>query len=103
MKYFLLYIIKLYWLIIPKNKRRACIYHKSCSRHIYAITNEKGLSSGIKALKTRIKTCRPNHEIIYLDKENTLLIKLSNGTILQQNEISANIVSTYTKTMTSKA
>ena len=57
---------------------------------------------GLKALTTRIKTCRPNHEIIYLDKENTLLIKLSNGTILQQNEISENIVSAYTDTMISR-
>ena len=102
MKYLLLYIIKLYWLLIPKDKRRACVYHKSCSRYVYDITNEKGLFAGIKALTTRIKTCRPNHEIIYLDKENTLLIKLSNGTILQQNEISDNIVSTYSNTMTSR-
>ena len=102
MKHFLLGFIKLYWFFIPADKRRTCIYHKSCSRHVYDITSEKGLFFGLKALRTRIKTCRPNHEIIYLDKENTLLIKLSNGTILQQNEISANIVSAYTDTMTSR-
>ena len=99
MKHFLLFFIKLYWLFIPADKRLTCIYHKSCSRHVYDITSEKGLLVGLKALSARIKTCRPNHEIIYLDKENTLLIKLSNGTILQQNEISENIVSAYTDTM----
>ena len=99
MRHLLLCFIKLYWLFIPADKRRTCIYHKSCSRHVYDITSEKGLFLGLKALTTRIKTCRPNHEIIYLDKENTLLIKLSNGTILQQNEISDNIVSAYTDTM----
>jgi len=102
MKYILLYLIKLYWLFIPANKRRTCIYHKSCSRYVYDIANEKGLLLGLKALIYRIKTCRPNHEIIFLDKENTFLIKLSNGTILQENEISENIISTYTKTLENK-
>ena len=103
MKYLLLYIIKLYWLFMPANKKSTCIYHKSCSRYVYNITSEKGLFLGLKALRNRIKTCRPNHEIIYLDKENILLIKLSNGTILQQNEISENIISTYTKTIDNRA
>lgn len=102
MKHFLLYFIKLYWLFIPADKRRTCIYHKSCSRHVFDITTENGLLFGLKALTTRIKTCRPNHKVIYLDKENTLLIQLSNGTILQQNEISKNIVSAYTDTMDSR-
>jgi putative component of membrane protein insertase Oxa1/YidC/SpoIIIJ protein YidD len=101
MRHFLLYIIKLYWFFIPADKRRTCIYHKSCSRHVYDITSEKGLFFGLKALTIRIKTCRPNHEIIYLDKENTLLIKLSDGTTLQENEIASNIVSLYkNKSMT---
>lgn len=99
MKHFLLSFIKLYWFFIPLDKRRTCLFHKSCSRHVYDITSEKGLFLGLKALMTRIKTCRPNHEVIYLDKEKTLLIKLSDGTILQQNEISENIVSIYTETM----
>lgn len=99
MKHFLLWLIKLYWLLISPDKRRTCIFHKSCSKYVYDITNEKGLFHGLKALITRIKTCRPNHEIIYLEKEKILLIKLSDGTILQQNEISESIVSAYSYTM----
>lgn len=59
------------------------------------MTNEKGILFGFKALRHRFKTCRPGHEIIYLDKEDVLLIKLSNGTILQENEIASNIVAIY--------
>jgi putative component of membrane protein insertase Oxa1/YidC/SpoIIIJ protein YidD len=95
MKYALLVVIRLYWLFIPADKRRTCLYRKSCSKHVYDVTNENGLLTGLKALTTRIKTCRPNHEVIYLGKENTLLIKLSNGTTLQQNDISESIVFYY--------
>lgn len=102
MKHLLLHFIKLYWRFIPREKRKTCIYHTSCSIYVYDITSEKGLLLGLMALTSRIKTCRPNHEIIYLEKENTLLIKLSNGTILQQNEISEKIVSAYTGTMISR-
>ncbi|MES2132676.1 MAG: membrane protein insertion efficiency factor YidD [Bacteroidota bacterium] len=99
MKYPLLFVIRFYWLVIPASKRNICLYHKSCSKHVYDVTNEKGLFVGLKELATRIKTCRPNHEVIYLDQENVLLIKLSNGTTLQQNEISENIVSAYINKM----
>lgn len=93
MKFPLLFVIRFYWLVIPASKRNICLYHKSCSKHVYDVTNEKGLFVGLRALATRIKTCRPNHEIVYLKKENMVLIKLSNGVTLQQNEISENIIS----------
>lgn len=95
MRFLLVIPIKLYWLLIPADKRRTCIYSTSCSRHVYQMTNEKGILFGFKALRHRFKTCRPGHEIIYLDKEDVLLIKLSNGTILQENEIASNIVAIY--------
>ncbi len=95
MKYSLLFVIRLYWWLIPTGKRRSCIYRKSCSRYVYDVTDDKGLLAGLRALTNRVNTCRPNHEIIYLDKEHTLLIKLANGTILQQDEISESIVSLY--------
>lgn len=92
MKYPLLFMIRMYWWLIPSGKRRVCLYRKSCSRHVYDVTSEQGLFVGLKALNARVKTCRPNHEIIYLDEEDALLIKLANGTFLQQHEISESIV-----------
>lgn len=97
MRFTLILIIKIYWLVFPESKRRNCIYHKSCSKHVFDITKEKGLFFGLKALINRVKTCKPNHEIIYLEKEDTVIIKLANGAILQQNEISSIIVSLYKK------
>jgi len=95
MKYLLKALIKLYWLVIPESKRRNCIYRVSCSRQVYKITNEYGFIKGIKELSHRFKTCRPNHEIIKVDKENVLFIKLKDGTFLKEDEIAVSILEQY--------
>ncbi len=99
MKHFLLILVKLYWFFVSPEKRRHCIYSKSCSKHVYDTANENGLLAGLNAMFVRIKTCRPNHEVVYLEKENIVLLKLSNGTILQQDQISSYIVSPYMDTL----
>ena len=50
---------------------------------------------GIKSLFVRMKSCRPNYEVVYLEKENVILLKLANGTMLQQGEIADHIVTAY--------
>ena len=59
MKYFLLLIIKFYWFAIPKNKRRNCLFKKSCSHFVFETTAQYGLVRGLQALQYRIKNCRP--------------------------------------------
>jgi len=97
MKYLLIFLVKFYWFIYPEHKRRNCIFSISCSRYVFNVTKEKGLLNGLKALNQRFKTCRPNHQIFYLDSENIVIIKLSDGSILQENEIASNIISNYKK------
>ena len=58
MKYLFLLIIKLYW-IIPKRRRKKCIFHETCSRHTYKAFSEKGVREGVRILKQRTKQCRP--------------------------------------------
>ena len=72
MRFVLILIIKIYWFVFPESKRRKCIYHKSCSKHVYDITMEKGLLNGFKELIYRIKTCKPNHEIVYLEMNSAI-------------------------------
>lgn len=95
MKYLLIIPIKLYWLIVSETKRRSCLHNVSCSKHIYNVTNQTGLIKGIAALVHRIKTCRPGSEVIGLSEENTVLLKLVNGSVLSEKEISIDIVKIY--------
>ncbi|WP_435226168.1 membrane protein insertion efficiency factor YidD [Niabella hirudinis] len=64
MRYILLFAIHLYWLLIPKNKRKRCLFKETCSKYVYRITRQQGLHAGIKALKDRKKKCRPGYYYI---------------------------------------
>lgn len=68
----------MYWLIIPKHKRRKCLFKKSCSRYVYDTTKSEGFISGLRALKFRINNCNPHYSIMELNKEQVLITKANN-------------------------
>lgn len=86
MKYLLLFLIRIYWNLIPVSKRNICLFKESCSRHVYRITKEKGFIAGVNALKFRIATCRPQYELFKVD--DMFILKLKNGSLIYENEIS---------------
>lgn len=92
MKIILKTIIRLYWFFIPGHWRRNCIYRTSCSKHVYEITDKSGWRNGIRAFAERYQTCRPGYEVIFLPKENQLLVKLTGGRILQEHELAPDLV-----------
>ncbi len=78
MKIFLLAIIKLYWFLIPKQKRRKCLFKTSCSNYVYEKTKHEGLISGLRALKFRINNCNSNYMIIEIHGEKVLITRANN-------------------------
>jgi uncharacterized protein len=74
MKLLLLYIIKIYWLI-PKDKRRQCLFKLSCSHYVYKITREKGFVAGIGALRKRYSQCKPGYAIYETDGTEWVILK----------------------------
>lgn len=69
MRICLLFLIKIYWFIKPKNKKASCIFKKSCSNYVYETTKNKGLIAGLKSLKFRVKNCSYGFEL-YKNLEN---------------------------------
>lgn len=80
----------MYWLLVPKHKRRKCLFKKSCSNYVYDITKSEGFISGLKALRFRMCNCNPYHSIMELDGQNILITK-TNET-LQEHEINPSIL-----------
>ncbi|ARV08190.1 hypothetical protein BTO05_00495 [Winogradskyella sp. PC-19] len=93
MKVFLLIVIKLYWYLIPKNRRRKCLFKKSCSNYVYETTKSEGLFSGLKALKFRVKNCNPHYSIMELDGEKVLITK--SNKIFKENFINQSIITSF--------
>ncbi|WP_259109498.1 membrane protein insertion efficiency factor YidD [Chryseobacterium sp. JUb7] len=53
MKKLLIFLIKIYWITTPPQKRRKCIFRQSCSKHVYEKTMNDGFISGLKAFRYR--------------------------------------------------
>lgn len=86
MKWFLIAIIKFYWIIVPENKKRTCLFKETCSRHVYRHTVEHGFFKGIKALVQRVRKCRRGYHL-YIG-ENGFEMRLADGSIICEEEIS---------------
>ncbi len=90
MKQFLLILIRIYWLSIPKSKRRSCLFKISCSNHVYRVTKDKGLISGLKALRFRIKNCNSEYAVIKIDNKPVLISASSK--VFDESEINYSIL-----------
>jgi len=84
MKYILLIIIRLYWLI-PCTYRRKCIFKESCSHYVYKNTHKRGIIGGIKSLRQRVYTCRQPQGFIET-KDGQQLVILADGNTIQREQ-----------------
>lgn len=91
MKWAFLTLIKIYWKILPENKRRSCLFRESCSRYVHRHIVEHGFFSGCKAFKLRVQQCRKGYQLY--SGAHGFEIKLADGSIIEEEEISPNLLS----------
>ncbi len=89
MKWTILFVIRLYWLI-PKRYKRSCLFKVSCSNFVYKSAQERGFLCGISAYLTRKKQFRPGYQII-ISKSIGNQIKLVDGCFISENEVSSKV------------
>ena len=89
MKYVLLGIVQLYWLLIPQSNRRKCIFQKSCSKYVYEETQKNGLIKGLMALQYRFQNCRGGYRTFRNPINGKIEILLPNGEIIKEKDFRA--------------
>ena len=92
MKYILLFIVKGYWILKPKNKKPCCIFRKSCSHYIYDKTKKEGFIEGVKALRFRIKNCKYGFELFINPINNKIQMILPNKSIIKEQGIAKRLL-----------
>ena len=94
MKNILLLIISIYWLI-PKNKRRQCLFKESCSHYVYNATKKYGLRNGLQALQYRIRNCNKGSYVFTNPITNKIQMVLQNNEIIEEENIANYILQMY--------
>lgn len=92
MKYLILFIIQIYWKLIPTSKRKKCIFKKSCSNYVFEKTQKEGFISGLKAFRFRYKNCRGNFAIFQNPITNKIQMILPSQTIIDKEEIAERLI-----------
>ena len=97
MKFTFLFLIKLYWKVIPERKRRNCLFKETCSHYVYRTTVEDGFFEGVGALRQRIKKCRKGFQLY--SSLSGFEIELADGSVIKEEEISPRFLEPiYSKT-----
>ena len=85
-------IIRTYWFLIPPNRRRACLFKESCSRHVYRQA-DAGAYTAIKAFRFRFGACRPGLvRLEVTDLDGMILFMMRNGSIVRADLLVAGLI-----------
>ena len=89
MKILLIFIIKVYWIIVPEKLRGVCLFSESCSKHVFRKLNDEGLNSGIKSFIYRFNNCRHPYLLRKIPQTEEYKLHLKSGQILNNDEINS--------------
>ncbi len=90
MKWILIAIIRLYWLLAPQSIRERCIFRETCSRHVMRCTHERGVTGGWRALTLRMRQCRPGYVLLSADirtANGSRLVLVADGSLIDANDL----------------
>ncbi len=92
MRYLILLVIKMYWLLIPQSNRRKCIFKKSCSNYVFETTQKEGFIKGLKAFQFRYHNCRGNFQVFKNPINDKIQILLPSQIIVEREEIAERVI-----------
>jgi len=87
MRWLILLIIRMYWSIIPSNRRRQCIFKTSCSHYVYNETSDKGVLGGLKAFIYRYRNCRGGYMCYLNPVTKRAEMVLLTGEVIQEDQM----------------
>jgi putative component of membrane protein insertase Oxa1/YidC/SpoIIIJ protein YidD len=92
MRIVLLLLIRLYWAVISKSKRRRCLFRTTCSQYVFRVTRQEGLYKGLMALKYRFVNCRGGFHIFEHPVNGCKIMVLPNGQAIDEKEIAERLL-----------
>ncbi|MDR2284817.1 MAG: membrane protein insertion efficiency factor YidD [Sphingobacterium sp.] len=92
MRYLLLAVIKVYWLIIPRDRRCKCIFRHSCSKFVFDVTRREGFMAGSRVLLFRMRNCNGHFDIITDHGSGERKMYLKGGAVVGETDIAERLL-----------
>lgn len=95
MKWLILIVIKIYWMVFSKKKEPSCIFKETCSHYVYRKSKDVGFIGGVSAFLDRLKKCRNGYQLY--TSLNGFEMELVDGSIIKEDEIAPRILMPFYK------
>jgi putative component of membrane protein insertase Oxa1/YidC/SpoIIIJ protein YidD len=96
----ILFVIRVYWFLIPKKNRKTCVFKESCSNFVFRATKNDGSIKGLRAFLFRYKNCNSGIQVFVNPISNQLNVRLPSGEILSQQELAPHFVEKHLTILT---
>lgn len=96
-------LIRLYWVAVPKSRRRRCLFAESCSHHVYRLVRDEGARVGIRALRMRWKQCRPGYRVNWSATDGELCLVLVDQTVLPRGSVAPSVLAPLCAALSARA
>ena len=63
MRYVVIGVIRIYWVLWPRDRNRLCLFRETCSHYVHRIAREYGAWRAMRALLERMRQCRPGYSV----------------------------------------
>lgn len=70
--------------------RNVCLFHESCSNHVYRVVINESIAEGIKAFRKRFSECKTPYLIVKQGSETYM--HLNTGRVLTKDEINPDLI-----------
>ncbi|MSU63552.1 MAG: membrane protein insertion efficiency factor YidD [Pedosphaera sp.] len=90
MRSLLLSAIRLYWAFWPRCWNRGCLYRETCSHYVHRVCSNHGFRAGVRALRDRVRTCRPGYGVT--SNGSCIGLLLSDGSFLPGHLVAKDVL-----------
>jgi len=100
MRYVIIWLIHIYRIIVPPQRRSTCLFRESCSLYVERMAFEAGSIAALRAFVTRYHCCRPGYSFDINTENNNWQLVCANGARFLASELSSQIIDEFCMIMT---
>lgn len=95
MRYLIIWLIRIYRIIVPPQRRNTCLFRESCSLYVERIAIKFGCIAAWRAFIARYHCCRPGYSFEIDVQNNRWQLVCANGSRFFESEIAPHIIDEF--------
>lgn len=95
MRYLIIWLIWMYRIIVPPQRRNTCLFRESCSIYVERVARDIGCIAALRAFVSRYHCCRPGYSFDIDTGNNKWQLVCSDGSRFFESEVAFHIIDEF--------